>query len=69
MALGQQTGSTPADVGPKNFDLTPATYTTLGTLLDPTKPDVRELYVETFGDQGITGFLDLVGAKEERWHL
>ena len=64
MALGQQTGSTPADVGPKNFDLTPATYTTLGTLLDPTKPDVRELYVETFGDQGITGFLDLVGAKK-----
>lgn len=60
----QQTGSIPADVGPKNFDLTPATYTTLGSLLDPTKPDVRELYVETFGDQGITGFLDLVGAKK-----
>lgn len=65
MALGQQTGSTPADVGPKNFDLTPATYTTLGSLLDPTKPDVRDLYVETFGDQGITGFLDLVGATKQ----
>ena len=64
MAISQQTGSTNSDVGPKNFDLTPATYTTLGSLLDPTKPDVRELYVETFGDQGITGFLDLVGAKK-----
>lgn len=64
MAATQQTGTIPADVGPKNFDLTPATYTTLGSLLDPTKPDVRELYVETFGDQGITGFLDLVGAKK-----
>ena len=64
MAISQQTGSTNSDVGPKNFDLTPATYTTLGSLLDPTKPDVRELYVETFGDQGITGFLDLIGAKK-----
>ena len=63
MAISQQTSSD-AVGGPKNFDLTPATYTTLGSLLDPTKPDVRELYVETFGDQGITGFLDLVGAKK-----
>ncbi len=64
MALSQQTGSTPADVGPKDLELTPANYTTLGSLLDPNKPDVRELYVETFGDQGITGFLDLIGAKK-----
>jgi hypothetical protein len=33
-------------------------------LIDPTKPDVRDLYVQTFGDQGITGFLELTGAKK-----
>jgi len=43
---------------------TPETYTTLANLIDPTKPDVRDLYVSTFGDQGITGFLDLTGAKK-----
>jgi hypothetical protein len=48
--------------GPKGLDLGAQNYTSLGSLLDPTKPDVRELYVETFGDQGLTGFLDLTGA-------
>lgn len=48
--------------GPLGVNLTPQSYTSLGTLLDPTKPDVRELYVQTFGDQGLTGFLDLTGA-------
>jgi len=43
---------------------TPQNYTSLATLLDPTKPDVRDLYVQTFGDQGITGFLELTGAKK-----
>ena len=66
MAISQQTSSD-AVGGPKNFDLTPATYTTLGSLLDPTRPDVRELYVETFGDQGITGFLDLTTTRIGRF--
>ena len=61
MALNNKTG---ADVGPLGLDATPQNYTTLGSLIDPTKPDVRELYVETFGDQGITGFLELTGAKK-----
>lgn len=61
MALDNKTG---ADVGPKNFELTAGNYTTLGSLLDPTKPDVRDLYISTFGDQGITGFLELTGAKK-----
>ena len=42
----------------------PENYTSLATLLDPTKPDVQDLYVSTFGDQGITGFLELTGAKK-----
>ena len=43
---------------------TPENYISLGTLIEPTKPDVQDLYVQTFGDQGITGFLDLTGAKK-----
>ena len=46
------------------LNTTPETYTTLADLIDPTKPDVQDLYVSTFGDQGITGFLDLTGAKK-----
>ena len=51
------------NVGPKGYDATPSNYTTLGSLIDPTKPDVRDLYIQTFGDQGITGLLDVTGAK------
>ena len=43
---------------------TPENYISLATLIDPTKPDVRDLYVQTYGDQGITGFLELTGAKK-----
>ena len=43
---------------------TPETYVALANLIDPTKPDVRDLYVQTYGDQGITGFLELTGAKK-----
>ena len=43
---------------------TPQNYVSLANLIDPTKPDVRDLYVQTYGDQGITGFLELTGAKK-----
>ena len=46
------------------FQATPQNYVTLGSLIDPTKPDVRDLFVKTYGDQGITGFLELTGAKK-----
>jgi hypothetical protein len=62
MAFSKQ-NATATNVGPKAFDNSPSNYTSLGTLLDPTKPDVRDLYVQTFGDQGITGLLDVTGAK------
>lgn len=39
-------------------------YISLGDLIDPTKPDNRDLLVKTYGDQGITGFLELTGAKK-----
>ena len=40
----------------------PAKYTTIDQLLEPNRPDVRDLLVKTYGDQGITGFLKLTGA-------
>ena len=59
MALTNQTA---ADKGPLRLDAVPQKYVSLGNLIDPTKPANRDLLVKTFGDQGITGFLELTGA-------
>ena len=48
-----------------NAALDPRQYKALGDYLgadDFNKPDVRDLLVQTYGDQGITGFLTLTGA-------
>ena len=50
------------DGAPANLRLTPETYTTVGTLLKANKDFVIPELVETYGDQGITGFLKLTGA-------
>ena len=58
------------DVAASTFKATPDKYEALGDLLNAAasgvdelgKPDVSELLVETYGDQGITGFLQLTGA-------
>ena len=42
--------------------LDPSKYSSINDLLEPNRPDVRELLVKTYGDQGITGFLTLTGA-------
>ena len=42
--------------------LTPETYTTVANLVKTTKDFVMPDLVETYGDQGITGFLQLTGA-------
>jgi hypothetical protein len=43
--------------------LDPAKYVDLGSFIkDVNKPDNRELLVKTYGNQGITGFLQLTGA-------
>lgn len=45
------------------FKASPDKYTSLGTLIgDYAKPDNRDLLINTYGDQGITGFLALTGA-------
>jgi hypothetical protein len=58
------------DIAASSFQATPDKYSALGELLNAAastvnelgKPDVSELLVETYGDQGITGFLQLTGA-------
>jgi len=43
--------------------LDPAKYTSLGDFIDEVnRPDIREALVKTYGDQGITGFLQMTGA-------
>lgn len=41
---------------------TPEKYASISDFIDPSKPDNRDLLVKTYGDQGITGFLQLTGA-------
>ncbi len=64
MAFGTPNNVADASVTGGGLLATPQNYTSLANLIDPTKPDVRDLYVQTYGDQGITGFLELTGAKK-----
>jgi hypothetical protein len=58
------TTNTPLDFSPNSFRrLEPTKYTSLGDFIDEVnKPDNRDLLVKTYGNQGITGFLQMVGA-------
>lgn len=53
--------NTPSDVNAL-LRTSPDKYTSLGDLLKYAKPDNRDLLINTYGDQGITGFLELTGA-------
>jgi len=50
------------DQASQDLRLTPEKYTTIDNLLKTTKDFVLPDLVESYGDQGITGFLKLVGA-------
>jgi hypothetical protein len=50
------------DQAASDFRLSPETYTTLDTLVKTTKDFVIPELVQSYGDQGITGFLKLTGA-------
>ena len=52
----------PIDGAASNFRITPEAYTTVGDLLKTTKDEHMPELIETYGDQGITGFLKLTGA-------
>lgn len=58
------TNGTGADKGPLKLNATPEKYVALGNLVNPTKPSNMDLLVKTFGDQGLTGFLELSGATK-----
>ena len=61
-SISHPTGMTIGAVAPK-VRTTPDTYTSLGDLVGLyAKPDNRDLLIKTYGDQGITGFLQLTGA-------
>lgn len=53
-------GNTAANAS--SFRVSPETYTTLDNLVKTTKDFHMDQLVETYGDQGITGFLKLTGA-------
>ena len=53
---------TAAGNNPAAFRISPETYTTVDSLIKTTKDFVMPNLVETYGDQGITGFLKLTGA-------
>ncbi len=59
---GATIGATGSNFAASTLKTTPDKYISLGDLLDPTKPDNRDLLVSTYGDQGITGFLEMTGA-------
>tara|TARA_R100001440_G_scaffold75745_1_gene103930 strand:- start:1406 stop:2833 length:1428 start_codon:yes stop_codon:yes gene_type:complete len=50
------------DQASPDLRLTPETYTTIDNLVKTTKDFVLPDLVQSYGDQGITGFLNLVGA-------
>ena len=57
-------GTTPSDLGALNPQTSPRSYTTIDELLKANKEDNRDLLVKSYGDQGITGFLELTGATK-----
>jgi hypothetical protein len=52
----------PIDGAAGTFRISPETYTDIGTLLNTNKDEHMPQLIETYGDQGITGFLKLTGA-------
>ena len=64
--MGLKTGQPPVNgggVGASFRSLDPAKYTSLGDFIDTVnKEDNRDLLIKTYGNQGITGFLQMTGA-------
>jgi len=69
MAITQTNASSSAgNLAAGTIKADPSKYAAIGDLLTGedayNRPDVREMLVKTFGDQGITGFLTLTGATK-----
>ena len=63
MAFTQAAGAGTGN-GPLGYDQSPQNYVSLGDLVDGTKDDVRDLYVSAYGDQGLSGLVEIIGAKK-----
>jgi len=63
MAITQAQGPGEAN-GPLPYNQSPQTYVSLGDLVDGTKDDVRDIYVSAYGDQGLSGLVEVIGAKK-----
>jgi hypothetical protein len=59
---GSAIGGLGSNVAPPALQADPSRYISLSQILDTNKPDNRDLLVNIYGDQGITGFLTLTGA-------
>ena len=55
---------TPGVGNQAKFAADPSKYTTINELLDLNRQDNRDLLIKTYGDQGITGFLEMTGATK-----
>ena len=70
MSFSSPGASATLDTAPFDIKANPDKYAAIGDLMNAAaagsdlhgKPDVSELLVQTYGDQGITGFLKLTGA-------
>lgn len=63
MALTQAQGAGSSN-GPQLYTASPDKYVSLGDLVDGTKDDVRDIYVSAYGDQGLSGLVEVIGAKK-----
>ena len=61
---GTQIGALSSSKAAPNLQTDPSRYISLSQILDTNKPDNRDLLVNIYGDQGITGFLTLTGATK-----
>ena len=63
MALTQAQGAGTSN-GPLGYNQSPRNYVSLGDLVEGTKDDVRDIYVSAYGDQGLSGLVEVIGAKK-----
>ena len=56
---------TPADqIGQRDYSTSPDKYVSLDNLVDGTREDVRDIYAAIYGDQGLSGLVEVIGAKK-----
>jgi hypothetical protein len=63
MAITQRQGAGEGN-GPQLYTASPDKYVSLGDLVNATRDDVRDIYVSAYGDQGLSGLVEIIGAKK-----